>query len=153
FTDWVGFPLGDELGERLGVGVRVENDVNSFLLGEVSMGVVGQDVLGLMLGTGVGGAVVLDGKLRHGPHGAAGEIGHVPGYSNIRCTCGQTGHLETVASGRSIGLRYGERTGRTGLDAHEVAVLARSGDDDARAVFAAAGRAVALAGASAAGLL
>lgn len=153
FADWAGFPLADELAGRLGVPVRIENDVNAFLQGEVAWGGGGRDVLGLMLGTGVGGALLLDGQLRHGPHGAAGEIGHTPGYSTLTCTCGQNGHLETVASGRSIGLRYGERTGRTGLGAEAVAGLARQGDRAAAEVFADAGRAVALAAASAAGLL
>ncbi len=153
FTDWAGFALADALMLRLRVPVRIENDVNAFLMGEVAQGGHGNDVLGIMLGTGVGGAVVLGGELRHGPNGAAGEIGHTPGYSDIVCTCGQIGHLETVASGVSIGLRYGECTGDTGLDAGQVAARARSGDPDARAVFGAAGRAVALASASAAGLL
>ena len=153
FTDWAGFELAEALTDRLGVPVRIENDVNAFLMGEVASRDIGDDVLGIMLGTGVGGAVVLAGELRHGPNGAAGEIGHTPGYSDIVCTCGQVGHLETVASGVSIGLRYGERTGDTGLDARQVAERAHSGDPDARAVFDAAGRAVALAGASAAGIL
>lgn len=153
FTDWVGFALADELSSRLAVPVRVENDVNAFLMGEVASGDLGDDVLGIMLGTGVGGAVSLDGTLRQGPNGAAGEIGHTPGYSEITCTCGQVGHLETMASGVSIGLRYGEYTGNTGVDAREVARRARAGDEAAAAVFAAAGRSVALAGASAAGLL
>lgn len=154
FVDWVGFPLADELGSRLGVPVAVENDVNAFLLGEMSHGEAsGSDVLGVMLGTGVGGAVVLDGSLRHGPHGAAGEIGHTPGYSELTCTCGQIGHLETLASGTSIGLRYTDRTGVVGITARDVADRARGGDDDAIAVFAAAGTALARACASAAGLL
>lgn len=154
FTDWVGFGLGAALTERLGVPVAVENDVNAFLLGEVAAGAGhGSDVLGVMLGTGVGGALVIDGALRHGPNGAAGEIGHTPGYSDRVCTCGQIGHLETLASGTSIALRYGERTGTTGLAAADVAELARHGDADAIAVFHDAGRAVALACASAATLV
>lgn len=154
FVDWAGFPLADELGARLGVPVAVENDVNAFLLGELSRGTEsGPNVLGVMLGTGVGGAVVLDGALRHGPHGAAGEIGHTPGYSDLMCTCGQIGHLETLSSGTSIGLRYADRTGVGGLGAAQVADRARTGDEEAIAVFDAAGRALALACASAAGLL
>ncbi|MCD2497049.1 ROK family protein [Microbacterium nymphoidis] len=154
FTDWVGFALADALAERLGVPVAVENDVNAFLLGEVAAGAGhGDDVLGVMLGTGVGGALVIDGALRHGPNGAAGEIGHTPGYSDLVCTCGQTGHLETLASGTSIALRYGERSGAHGLGAAEVAQRARAGDADAIAVFQDAGRAVALACASAATLV
>lgn len=153
FTDWAGFPLADELGRRTALPVRVENDVNAFLIGEASARPNVRDLMALMLGTGVGGALLLDGRLRHGAHGSAGEIGHTPGYSDLVCTCGQTGHLETVASGKSIGLRYGERTGITGLDAVGVAQRARAGDADARAVFHTAGRAVALACASAAGLV
>lgn len=154
FVDWAGFPLADELRARLGVRVSVENDVNAFLLGEVAgTERVEQDVLGVMLGTGVGGAVMIGGALRHGPNGAAGEIGHTPGYSELMCTCGQRGHLETLASGTSIGLRYEGRTGTAGLGAREIALLARAGDAEAVAVFDAAGRALALACASAATLL
>jgi len=153
FHDWAGFPLGERLSARLDAPVRVENDVNAFLLGEVAWGAAREaDVLGVMLGTGVGGAVVLDGVLRHGPHGAAGEIGHTPGYSDVRCTCGQVGHLETIASGTSIGRRYVERTGRT-VDAVRVAEYARGGDPDAKAVFDDAGRALALACATASGIV
>lgn len=154
FVDWAGFPLAAELGARLSVPVRVENDVNAFLLGEAAHAAVEEsDVLGVMLGTGVGGALVIDGRLRHGGNGAAGEIGHTPGYSDLVCTCGQVGHLETLASGTSIGLRYSERTGTPVADAREVADLARNGDEDAVAVFHDAGRALALACASAATLL
>jgi glucokinase len=74
FADWAGFPLGPELAQRLGVPVRVENDVNAFLLGEAAAaGPSVPDVLGVMLGTGVGGALVIGGELHHGPHGAAGR--------------------------------------------------------------------------------
>ncbi len=106
-----------------------------------------------MLGTGVGGALIIDGDLHHGPHGAAGEIGHTPGYSELVCTCGQIGHLETLASGTSIALRYQERTSAPVRDAREVADRARGGDAEAIAVFDAAGRALALACASAATIL
>jgi glucokinase len=154
FVGWAGFPLADELEARLGVPVRVENDVNAFLLGEAAaVGRTERDVLGVMLGTGVGGALLIDGELHHGPHGAAGEIGHTPGYSQLVCTCGQVGHLETLASGTSIALRYQERTAGPALDARDVADRARDGDADAIAVFHAAGRAVALACASAATIL
>ncbi|WP_454113055.1 ROK family protein [Microbacterium maritypicum] len=154
FVGWAGFPLADELEQRLGVPVRVENDVNAFLLGEARAdGRTDHDVLGVMLGTGVGGALIIDGDLHHGPHGAAGEIGHTPGYSELVCTCGQIGHLETLASGTSIALRYQERTSAPVRDAREVADRARGGDAEAIAVFDAAGRALALACASAATIL
>ncbi|MFK3679360.1 ROK family protein [Microbacterium sp. NPDC090218] len=154
FVGWAGFPLAEELEARLGVPVRVENDVNAFLLGEAAAdGRTDRDVLGVMLGTGVGGALMIDGELHHGPHGAAGEIGHTPGYSELVCTCGKTGHLETLASGTSIALRYQERTAGPLIDTREVADRARRGDADAIAVFDAAGSALALACASAATIL
>ncbi|MCR2801134.1 ROK family protein [Microbacterium sp. zg-Y818] len=154
FTDWAGFALGERLSARLSLPVKVENDVNAFLLGERAWGAArGSDVLGVMLGTGVGGALVLGGRLRHGPHGAAGEIGHTPGYGDLPCTCGLTGHLETIASGTSIARRYGAATGSPVESARVVAQRARAGDPDALAVFADAGRAVALACVSAATLV
>ncbi|KJL43455.1 ROK family protein [Microbacterium trichothecenolyticum] len=154
FVDWAGFPLGEHLGDRLDVEVRVENDVNAFLLGETAWGSGrGSDVLGVMLGTGVGGALVLDGTLRHGPYGAAGEIGHTPGYGDLVCTCGRTGHLETLASGTSIARRYAAATGEAVVSARVVADRARTGDPVAKTVFDVAGRAVALACISAATLV
>ncbi|WP_309129358.1 ROK family protein [Microbacterium sp.] len=153
FVGWAGFPLARALSERLGAPVGIENDVNAFLLGEAAGAGARGDVLGVMLGTGVGGAVIIDGELRRGPHGAAGEIGHTPGYSDIVCTCGQTGHLETLASGTSIGLRYAERSGGHIGGARQVAERARQGDADAIAVFRHAGHALGLACASAATLL
>ncbi|MDR6865868.1 glucokinase [Microbacterium resistens] len=154
FADWAGYPLAQELSARLGVPVRIENDVNAFLLGELRWGAAAGEanVLGVMLGTGVGGAIVLDGELHHGANGAAGEIGHIPGFSDLLCTCGQIGHLETLASGTSIALRYAERTGET-LSAPEIAERARADEPAAIEVFAAAGRAVALAASITASLL
>lgn len=154
FVGWAGFPLGDRLRSRLSLPVHVENDVNAFLLGENAWGAGrGRDVLGVMLGTGVGGALVLDGRLRHGPQGAAGEIGHTPGYSDLVCTCGQVGHLETLASGTSIARRYAAATAASAVSARAVADRARAGDTVALTVFAEAGRAVALACVSAATLV
>lgn len=156
FTDWVGFPLAADLGSRLGVEVAVDNDVNAFLHGELSYGALAgsNDAVGIMLGTGVGGAIAVDGRIFTGLRGAAGEIGHTPGYSDIVCTCGQTGHLETLASGRSIAARYSDRTvGERTNSAELVAELARGGDVDAVATFDAAGHALALAIATAVNLV
>ncbi|BDZ38514.1 sugar kinase [Microbacterium suwonense] len=151
FVDWVGFPLAAELSERLGAPVTIENDVNAFLLGEAAD--IAGDALGIMLGTGVGGALIIDGDLRRGPHGAAGEIGHTAGYSDLVCTCGQVGHLETLSSGTSIALRYAERSGRSASGAREVADRARAGDEHAIAAFHTAGHALGLACARVATLL
>jgi glucokinase len=144
FTGWAGFAVTDAVEEALGVPAFLENDVNAFLYGEASGGAVRDepDVLGITLGTGVGGALWSGGTLFAGPHGAAGEIGHIPGFGDLLCSCGGRGHLETLASGRSIGARYEDRTGRR-LTAREVARAADGGDQDALAVFRAAGAGIA----------
>jgi glucokinase len=98
--DWL--PLADLLGERLGVPVVLENDVNAATLGAVALS--GEDdLVYLSIGTGLAAGLVLQGRLRRGDHGAAGEIGHVPvDPSGALCQCGQRGCLETIASGSAI---------------------------------------------------
>ncbi|MFJ2091744.1 ROK family protein [Streptomyces sp. NPDC087901] len=144
FTGWAGFGVTEAVEDALGVPAFLDNDVNAFLYGETSGGAVRDepDVLGITLGTGVGGALWSGGTLFTGPHGAAGEIGHIPGFGDLLCSCGGRGHLETLASGRSIGARYAERTGRR-LSAREVAGAADRGDADALAVYRAAGAGIA----------
>lgn len=145
FRDWVGRAIATELGEALQRPVRVANDVNAFLAGELRWGALqdARDALGIMLGTGVGGAVAMDGVVLPGRHGGMGEIGHTPSYSAHRCTCGGIGHLETMTSGRSLGLRYGERAGTPPPTGREVARRARAGDPHAMAVMDDAGVALA----------
>ncbi len=144
FAGWSGFPVASVIGTALGAPAFLDNDVNAFLRGEVSAGsIVGErDALGITLGTGVGGALWIGGGLHDGPHGAAGEIGHIPGFGNARCTCGGKGHLETLASGRSIAARFLSISGRS-MTARQIAQSAESGDADARAVFATAAAALA----------
>lgn len=153
FVDWVGVAIGEALGAHFDVPVHVLNDVNAFLAGELVWG-VGRgetDLFGLTLGTGVGGAVALDGRVRIGRHGMAGEIGHTPGYGDLPCTCGQSGHLETRASGRAIEAAH-RRAGGSPIPAAAVADLARQGDPVALQVFREAGEAVAQAAVTAANL-
>ena len=113
FVDWAGYPLGAKLAEIFHVPVIVENDVNAFLSGEVLCGGLRQErnALGITLGTGVGGALWIDGVLWPGPHDSAGEIGHIPGFGDEACTCGGQGHLETIASGTGIERFYTAQTG------------------------------------------
>jgi glucokinase len=154
FTGWAGYGVTAAVSAALGVPATLDNDVNAFLLGELAAGAVAgeADALGMTLGTGVGGALVLGGTLFAGPRGAAGEIGHVPGFSDVRCTCGQVGHLETIAGARGIADRYAERSGRR-VSARAVADAARAGDLDAAEVFATTGWGIARAALLTAGIL
>jgi glucokinase len=95
------YPLRDRLTEELGVPVLVENDVNAGLYGEFrrGAGVGKEDIIGLYPGTGIGGAMILDGRLYRGVSGGAGEMGHMIIQSGGRlCGCGRYGCLETLAS-------------------------------------------------------
>ncbi len=97
---WV--PLRDELERRLGLPVAIENDVNVATLGAVALSGI-RDLVYLSIGTGLAAGLALDGQLRRGATGAAGEVGHVPTDPNgALCQCGQRGCLETVASGRAL---------------------------------------------------
>jgi glucokinase len=98
-------PLATELATQLGgARVKVDNDVRAAVLGEWKRGAGRsyRDFLGVFVGTGVGGGLVLEGKLRLG-HGAAGEIGHtLVKDGGRRCTCGLLGHLEAYAGRAQI---------------------------------------------------
>ena len=104
-TQWRDVPAADVLRDKLGCPVSLLNDVRTATLGELVFG-HGRDVRTMAffsLGTGVGGGLVIDGKLRLGPLGAAGELGHqtiVPG--GPLCGCGNRGCLEALASGPAI---------------------------------------------------
>lgn len=102
----VNFELKAELERRLGWPVFLENDANAAAVGEMWMGAARGccDVISVTLGTGVGGGVILDGKLWRGSHGSAGEIGHttVDPFSGLKCKCGNTGCLELFASATAI---------------------------------------------------
>lgn len=98
--DWL--PLGDLLAERLGVPVAIENDVKVAALGAAAL-YEADDLVYLSIGTGLAAGLVLDGRLRRGEHGAAGEVGHLPvDPTGAICQCGQRGCLETVASGSAL---------------------------------------------------
>lgn len=152
FAGWVGTDLVAGVGARLpaGVPIRVYNDVDAHLLGESWRGAARghASVLMVAVGTGVGGAVLIDGRLVRGAHGAAGEIGHVPavGAEGLRCPCGRYGHLEALAAGPAIARGYRLATGNS-CDARGVLALAEDGDAAADAVVLAAaaglGRAIA----------
>ena len=103
---WQGTSPTAELTRLLGVPVTVKNDTTLALLAEVAVGDVAgraSNVVGLFIGTGIGGGLYLDGRLYEGHRGIAGEFGHMvvdPG--GRQCGCGSSGCLEQYASGRAI---------------------------------------------------
>jgi glucokinase len=120
--------LGRLLGERLPVPVAVDNDANVAGWGELAHGAaVGvSNALVVTLGTGVGGAIVLDGRVHRGAHGFAAEIGHWQfDPRGARCACGETGHWEACASGTALG-RMAREAAAAGSAPN---VLARAGGD------------------------
>jgi glucokinase len=101
-----GYKLGPALESALHRPVLLENDANASALGERWQGAARghQTIICLTLGTGVGGGIILDGKLWRGPDGTAGELGHtsVEPFGGVQCKCGNTGCLEVYASATAI---------------------------------------------------
>ncbi len=98
---WENVPLARRLGALLSLPVFVENDVNAGTIGEYVLGAGrgARDMVGLFIGTGIGGGLVIDGKLHGGLRGAAGEVGHIIVEKNgPRCGCGKKGCVEALAS-------------------------------------------------------
>ena len=103
------FELGRSLGDLLGRGVRVENDVNAAALGAFRLLEHGSShsMAYLNLGTGLAAGLVLGGALWRGSRGGAGEVGHIPvDPLGIECPCGQRGCLETIGSGSAIARQW-----------------------------------------------
>ena len=151
-------PLRDLMTERLGLPVVVDNDGNLAVLAEHREGAARdcRNAVFLAMGTGIGGGLVLDGKVYRGSHGYAGEFGHmVVDHDGADCpgACPGRGCLEALASGRAIGVA-GERVARDAPDSalgrrlaesgavlgQVVTELAHEGDEAARAVLADVGR-------------
>ncbi|GAB2479722.1 ROK family protein [Jatrophihabitans fulvus] len=133
---WRDVPLRELIEADTGVPVALDHDVRAGGAAEARLG-AGRGVassLFVPVGTGIAGALVLDGAAWPGAIGASGEVGHLvvhPGGEP--CACGQHGCVETYASAAAIARRYTQRTGRTTTSAELVGRL--SGDPDARAVW------------------
>jgi glucokinase len=136
-----GSPVAALLAERLGRPVSLDNDGNAAAWGEATAGAGREapDFLMVTLGTGVGGGLVLGGRLHHGVGGMAGEFGHVTTSHGRPCGCGAVGCLEAIASARAMETLAAQELGKA-LPLKELADAAREGDADARAVFSTAGR-------------
>jgi glucokinase len=110
--NWKDVPVARLLGRSLGVPVVIDNDVNAATRAELHLGAGRgvRDLVCLTLGTGIGGGIVVDGRVVRGATGSAGEIGHmVMDPSGPDCSCGRRGCLELYASGRAIARQVRER--------------------------------------------
>jgi len=142
-TRLIGHPLDKDLATAIGRPVRVANDANCFALSEATDG-AGRGapvVFGIIAGTGVGGGVVVDGRVIVGANAIAGEWGHnplpQPSHDEIpgpHCYCGKRGCTEAWLSGPALARQFTEATGRT-LIATEIADAAETGDAAARAIM------------------
>lgn len=108
---WSNFPLRDRIANAVQLPATLDNDANCATLGEWWLGAArgARHVVGLTIGTGIGGGIILDGRLFHGVSDVAGEIGHTTIDANgRRCGCGNYGCLEAYASGPAIANRARE---------------------------------------------
>jgi glucokinase len=141
---WKDAPLRSLVEERFGVPVILENDANAATFGEYRLGAGrgARSLLGLTIGTGIGGGFVADGKILGGAWGAAGEVGHMyVGGEGIRCRCGAVDCLESYASAEGIKRAYLARTDAPReLSCHGIFHLARNGDRTAIEAIEAASR-------------
>jgi predicted NBD/HSP70 family sugar kinase len=134
-----GKPLKKDLEKSLGLTFEFANDANCFALAETHWGIVKQQaprarlVFGIIMGTGVGGGIVMDGKIWNGRHGIAGEWGHnFLDESGGPCYCGKTGCVETVISGPATERYYKSLTGEP-LKLKEIVARHAAGTDPAAA--------------------
>jgi glucokinase len=158
----------EDLSRATGLPVLLENDANAAAFGEYAVGAGrgSRNMFYITIGTGIGGALVLDGRLWKGASGFAGEIGHITiAPEGVECACGNTGCLETVASAPNIVRRTHERLYRDGTSslsrlamnkdftAADIAHEARAGDDFALLMIERTGRHIGTAVASVINLL
>lgn len=136
-----GHPLNRDLAEALQRPVRVENDANCFALSEASdgAGAGAAVVFGVIIGTGTGAGIIINGQVIAGPHRIAGEFGHIPlpwptpeESPGPHCWCGQYGCVERWTSGTALAM---DCDGPDARDAHSVVVRAAAGEVKAQAAL------------------
>lgn len=142
-THLIGRALDTDLAERLGRPVRLMNDADCFVLSEATDGAAAgaSPVFGVILGTGVGGGIVVDGRVLEGASRIAGEWGHNPlpwpgddERPGPECYCGRRGCVETFLSGPAMERDHRARAGQE-LSSPEIVERAGTGDEDARATL------------------
>jgi glucokinase len=127
--NWSGYPVRDAIERRLGTRICMDNDAKLAALGEQWLGAArGVDNMAMItLGTGIGGAIVLDGKIFHGMNGMAGEFGHITiEPEGVPCGCGNRGCAERYASATAI-----VRMAREAIESGEAPELAKAASSDA----------------------
>ncbi len=144
-TGWRDVPFAQMMRERLGLPVSLEHDAKASALGEYHFGSGrgAKSMALIIIGTGIGAAMIVDGKLYRGDRDAAGEVGHITvDMDGPICTCGSTGCVESFAGGPAIVNAYNYAT-RAGVESgEEIARRAHTGDEIAQRVFQRAGRAL-----------
>ena len=111
----IGKPLKEDLEQKIGKKISLENDANCFAIAEAKMGAAKNCsvVFGVIMGTGVGGGIVIDEKIHFGRTNIAGEWGHHTLHPNgNKCYCGKQGCVETYISGPALEKRWNEITGK-----------------------------------------
>jgi len=135
---WTGTDVSGAMAERLRIPVVTINDVHAAAFGELWFGIGrGQNQLAMIaIGTGIGGAIVVDGRVLRGNSGRAGAVGHIPvtAPTTRMCSCGGQNHLEAFASGPGIERTYLELAGDR-LDLPTIGDVARQGDATALAAI------------------
>lgn len=111
----IGKPIKEDLEQILGTSILLENDANCFAISEATIGAAKNYslVFGVIMGTGVGGGIVINKKIHHGRTNIAGEWGHHILHQNgNKCYCGKQGCVETYISGPALERRWNEITGK-----------------------------------------
>ena len=150
------FPIGAQLGRIYAKPVYGENDVNACAWAEHLFGACREtgDFLWVTVSNGIGGGLVLGGKIFAGHFGCAAEFGHLKvADGGALCGCGGHGCLEAEAAGPAIARRYARLTGKEGLSARDVAEAARRGEAEALEVYRKTGELLGKGAAAAANLL
>ena len=136
-TCLIGKPLQTDIERLIGSPVEVRNDADCFTLAECHAG-AGEGygvVFGIIMGTGCGGGVCINGVVREGPHRIAGEWGHLSVDPNgTTCYCGNRGCVETLISGSGVEGAYFRKYGKQ-LTMDEIVALARTGEKQSREIF------------------
>jgi glucokinase len=150
-TGWVNVPLQKMLEERLEVPAPIEHDAKAAALGEFHFGAGrdSRDMIYVVVGTGVGAAIIINGELYRGPHNSAGEIGHITvDMHGPLCSCGSNGCLEVFTAGPDLVDRFRDMIKGTRVecpteaDGKLIASLAAQGQPQAVKVFEQAGQAL-----------